>query len=488
MAVAIEKDLIQKIDPSRLANWSKLDPAFQGEYGPTVTVEVNGIAYNPDLVPRPKGYRDLFENPAYAGKVSWTGFGSNTAVMAYTQLAKIFGSGPADMDAVFKLFKDHPENLAKVVDSTNHQMTLYQQGEIAVFMASTGNVAKLKSLGLKAEFVHPETGSPAAPVNIHLTKGAANVDAAYAYMDAAISKAAQDKLKLPPTEMFPTNKEVDLTPGIEAYVTRAGPCVPRLSGLDADQQEPTGLDPSLQRLGCEVIDHAGERLPIPVPDAPDVGAVLRVAARPSPCLQFRGCDGGVTGELRQVPRRSVQLPGLAEHRHGWGLRRCLRTTLLGIPIALLYWHSGPRMTTGAHFLTLIPMLTSNVVRTFAWIVILGGQGPISEALVALGLTASPISLMFTELGLVLAMTQIDLPLIILPLIAILSRLPRHLTRCRRGRRRRSVADSGDRAPAADAAGPARRLDPRLREHQRLLRDPGRHRRRTQRLCAATHLP
>ncbi|MBX4908080.1 MULTISPECIES: extracellular solute-binding protein [Rhizobium] len=220
MAVAIENDIIQKIDPSRLKNWGMLDPAFQGEYGPTVTIEVNGIAYNPDLVPRPKGYRDLFENPAYSGLVSWTGFGSNTAVMAYTEMAKIFGSGPNDMDAVFKLFKDHPEHLKGVVDSTNHQMTLFQQGEIAVFMCSTGNVARLKSMGLKAEYVAPETGAPAAPVNIHLTKGAKNLDAAYAYMDAAISKAAQDKLKLPPTEMFPTNKDVALTPEIEAYVTR----------------------------------------------------------------------------------------------------------------------------------------------------------------------------------------------------------------------------------------------------------------------------
>ncbi|PYE23400.1 putative spermidine/putrescine transport system substrate-binding protein [Rhizobium sp. PP-CC-3A-592] len=220
MATAIENDLIQKIDPSRLKNWAMLDPAFQGEYGPTVTIEVNGIAYNPDMVPKPKGYRDLFENPAYQGKVSWTGFASNTAVMAYTEMAKIFGTGPNDMDAVFKLFKDHPEQLQGVVDSTNHQMTLFQQGEIAVFMCSTGNVARLKSLGMNAEFVQPETGSPAAPVNIHLTKGAKNLDAAYAYMDAAISKAAQDILKMPPTEMFPTNKEVALTPGIEAYVTR----------------------------------------------------------------------------------------------------------------------------------------------------------------------------------------------------------------------------------------------------------------------------
>ncbi|PYE43051.1 putative spermidine/putrescine transport system substrate-binding protein [Rhizobium sp. PP-F2F-G20b] len=220
MATAIENDLIQKIDPSRLKNWAMLDPAFQGEYGPTVTIEVNGIAYNPDMVPKPKGYRDLFENPAYQGKVSWTGFASNTAVMAYTEMAKIFGTGPNDMDAVFKLFKDHPEQLQGVVDSTNHQMTLFQQGEIAVFMCSTGNVARLKSLGMNAQFVQPETGSPAAPVNIHLTKGAKNLDAAYAYMDAAISKAAQDILKMPPTEMFPTNKEVALTPGIEAYVTR----------------------------------------------------------------------------------------------------------------------------------------------------------------------------------------------------------------------------------------------------------------------------
>lgn len=219
-AVAIENDLIQKIDPSRLSNWDKLDPAFQGEYGPTVTVEVNGIAYNPDLVPRPAGYADLFNNPEYAGKVSWTGFGSNTAVMAYTQIAKIFGSGPDDMEAVFQLFRDHPEQLNNVVDSTNSQMTLFQQGEIAVFMCSTGNVAKLKSLGLNAEFVHPETGSPAAPVNIHLTRGSQNVDAAYAYMDAAISAAAQTELMAPPTATFPTNHDVALTQEIEQYVTR----------------------------------------------------------------------------------------------------------------------------------------------------------------------------------------------------------------------------------------------------------------------------
>ncbi|MGR9166385.1 ABC transporter permease [Rhizobium leguminosarum] len=110
-----------------------------------------------------------------------------------------------------------------------------------------------------------------------------------------------------------------------------------------------------------------------------------------------------------------------------GLETVIGTTLLGMPIALLYWHGGRNLRQVLIFLTLIPMLTSNVVRTFAWIVILGRQGPISEALVGLGLVGMPTSLLFTELGLVMAMCQIDLPLIILPLIAILSRTPVQLT-------------------------------------------------------------
>jgi len=220
-AIAIQNNLIEKVTPAKIANWNSLDAAFQDPWGPVVTIEVNGIAYNPDLVPRPKGYRDLFENPAYDGKVSWVGFESNTAVMAYVQLAKIFGKGPDDMEAVFKLFRDKGSKLGPIAASTNQQMTMYQQGELAVFMASTNNVARLKSLGLKAEFVHPETGSPAVPVNIHLTKGSSNPDGVHAYMNAAISKAAQDLLKMPPTETFPTNKDVELTPSIEAYITKA---------------------------------------------------------------------------------------------------------------------------------------------------------------------------------------------------------------------------------------------------------------------------
>jgi len=109
-----------------------------------------------------------------------------------------------------------------------------------------------------------------------------------------------------------------------------------------------------------------------------------------------------------------------------GAKVVATVTLLGLPIALLYWHSGPGLRGLILIATLLPMLTSNVVRTFAWIVILGRNGPISQSLVELGLSSRPISLLFTETGLVMALTQIELPLLVLPLIAVLSQADRRL--------------------------------------------------------------
>ncbi len=102
------------------------------------------------------------------------------------------------------------------------------------------------------------------------------------------------------------------------------------------------------------------------------------------------------------------------------------TTLCATPIALLYWHSGPRVRQVVVFLTLLPLLTSNVVRTFSWIVLLGREGPLVAITHALGLTREPTTFMFTEGGLIFAQTQIELPLLVLPLIAVLSRLDRRL--------------------------------------------------------------
>lgn len=218
-AMLLEAGAIEEIDTSRLKNWDLLIDSAKTPYGPSVTIEVNGIAYNPEAVPTPRGYRDLFENPVYDGRVAWIGFGSNTATMAWVEIAKIYGGGPEDMTPMFELLAGHLDRIGAIATSGNAQMTMFQQGEIDVFMASTGNVARLRSLGLPCNFVHPETGSPAVPVTIHLAKGAPDPDAVYAYMDAAISAEAQGLLAAAPTGFVPTNREVPFTELIREFVT-----------------------------------------------------------------------------------------------------------------------------------------------------------------------------------------------------------------------------------------------------------------------------
>lgn len=216
-----QNGLIKKIDPSRIPSWSKLDPMFQTEYGPAIHLQVDGIAYNPSKVPAPKGYRDLFENPAYDGRVAYLGFGSNTAAVAWVELAKALGGGPDNMEPMFEQLADYLPKIGAIANNGSQQQSLYQQGEIDVFIASTGNVNRLKSLGLECEFVRPDTGSPALPVYIHLANGSQHEDAVYQYMEASISTLVQEQLKQPPLAYFATNSEVELPPQVAAYLTRA---------------------------------------------------------------------------------------------------------------------------------------------------------------------------------------------------------------------------------------------------------------------------
>jgi putative spermidine/putrescine transport system permease protein len=98
--------------------------------------------------------------------------------------------------------------------------------------------------------------------------------------------------------------------------------------------------------------------------------------------------------------------------------------LLAFPLALAYHRVGRRLRPLLMFLIILPQLTSAVVRTFAWIVILGREGIIDRSLLALGL--APAGLLYTTPGVVLALTQIQLPLMTLPLIAGLARIDHRL--------------------------------------------------------------
>src|SRR6266403_768006 len=102
------------------------------------------------------------------------------------------------------------------------------------------------------------------------------------------------------------------------------------------------------------------------------------------------------------------------------------TALIGYPVALVYLGASAGWQRVILFVVILPLLTSVVVRTFAWIVILGREGVINQTVLWLGLVPAPLRLLQTEHGLVLALTQIEMPLLLLPLLSVMSRLDPNL--------------------------------------------------------------
>jgi putative spermidine/putrescine transport system permease protein len=109
-----------------------------------------------------------------------------------------------------------------------------------------------------------------------------------------------------------------------------------------------------------------------------------------------------------------------------GLLTVMMTTVLAYPLALVFCAAGPRLQKLILFIVLLPLLTSVVIRTFAWIVILAREGVINSTLLGLGLISTPLRLLQTELGLVMALTQIEMPLMLLPLLTVMRQIDPNL--------------------------------------------------------------
>lgn len=106
-----------------------------------------------------------------------------------------------------------------------------------------------------------------------------------------------------------------------------------------------------------------------------------------------------------------------------GLVVTLATLLLGFPLA--YWIAGlPRRKANLVMIcVLIPFWTSILVRIAAWIVLLQRQGLINTGLMDLGLTDTPLEMLFNRPGVYISMTHILLPFMILPLYSVMQSIP-----------------------------------------------------------------
>lgn len=100
----------------------------------------------------------------------------------------------------------------------------------------------------------------------------------------------------------------------------------------------------------------------------------------------------------------------------------LVTLGLGLPTA--YWISrlNGNWRKVVSIVVLFPILTNAVVRNFAWILILGKNGIINNFLMKLHLISSPITLLYTNLAIIIGAVYLFLPIMITSLVSSFGQL------------------------------------------------------------------
>ncbi len=105
--------------------------------------------------------------------------------------------------------------------------------------------------------------------------------------------------------------------------------------------------------------------------------------------------------------------------------------LLGYPVALVLVRPG-RMAWITLLVVLLPFWTSILVRSYAWMVLLGRRGLLNEALLAFGLIDHPLRILNTSIAVHIAMIHILLPYMILPIANALRQIDPSLARAALG--------------------------------------------------------
>jgi putative spermidine/putrescine transport system permease protein len=107
---------------------------------------------------------------------------------------------------------------------------------------------------------------------------------------------------------------------------------------------------------------------------------------------------------------------------GMALVITLVSAIVSYPLAHFMWQAPRGWRAALTILALSPLLVSIVVSSYGWMVILGDQGVVNQALVALGLVSRPVKLMYTDLAIVIGLVHIVMPFMTLSILAALERI------------------------------------------------------------------
>ncbi len=215
-----KEGFFEKLDLSKIPNYAKTYPIARSsdDYGVVAMYSPIGLGYRTDMVKTPpKGWRDLWENPEFKGRIGLYNFANSAGKMELLLASKLFGKDQYDVDAGFKALAA----LGQVVQVDFNLSTALAAGEITVAPFDFAEIARLKAQGLPVDYVVPQEGVLAFDQTLNILANGPEKELAYAYADFILSAEMQDLL-MREFYVSPANADVTVPEDLRYQVPISG--------------------------------------------------------------------------------------------------------------------------------------------------------------------------------------------------------------------------------------------------------------------------
>lgn len=229
---AVAEGWIERTPPGDLPNLEAVDSRFVDAckgHGVPETYSLMGLAYNPERVPRPAAWSDLWKAD-YHGKIGLTTPASNLGFAFVVLAAKLAGGSERDVEPAWKALR----KLEPFVVASNPTALaqLFERSEIAIAPLWNNDAAVLAGKGLKVRFAQPAPGALMLVSCLDVIGNTAHPALARDYINRVISTEYQSRSVQSPWFFGPTNRHVKIPAEAREYLPSTAAEVSGLMRLD----------------------------------------------------------------------------------------------------------------------------------------------------------------------------------------------------------------------------------------------------------------
>lgn len=232
--VAIKEGWIEQTPAAYLANLKDAYPQFVERckgYGVPETYSLIGLAYNPERVPEPKQWTDLWK-AEYRGQIGVTTPASNLGFAFVVLTAKLSGGSERQIEPAWNKLKELEPFV--VAPNPTSLAQLFERHEIAIAPLYNNDAALLAGKGLNVRFVQPVPGAIALVSCLNVIRSTAYPALARDFVNRVLAVDYQRQAAQKPWYFGPTNKQVPIPREAAGYLPASAEDVAKLGSIDWD--------------------------------------------------------------------------------------------------------------------------------------------------------------------------------------------------------------------------------------------------------------